>query len=149
MSSAVALATRKTIAGLSFFPPAPNICSAAASNKGWRFPTMFLRFSAICSMSSRTGPKIWLEDIVGELLTQSPPAGAAPFSSGLPLPFCGSAALTLVTCTVDRPQIGHPQTGQVHKVTTFCGDGRAATPKPIPGGPDIGQGLKAMGWPGS
>jgi hypothetical protein len=31
-------------------------------------------------------------------------------------------------CTVDSPQIGHPQIGQVFKVTGFRCDGRAATP---------------------
>jgi len=101
-SSAVALATRNTMAGRSFLPPAPNICSAAASSRGLRLPTMLRRFSAICSMSSLTGARIWLDDIVGELCTQSPPAGAAGLSAGLRLPFWESAVRTLGTCGVRR-----------------------------------------------
>ena len=73
--SAVALATRNTMAGLSFLPPAPKICSAAASKRGCRLPTMFLRFSAICSISSLTGPRMSLEEIDWELRTQSPLTG--------------------------------------------------------------------------
>jgi hypothetical protein len=46
--------------------------------------------------------------------------------------------------TVDIPHIGHPQIGQVLKVTGSYGDGRAATC-----GPDIGQVLEATGLPGS
>jgi hypothetical protein len=50
--------------------------------------------------------------------------------------------------TVDSLRIGHHQIGQVLKVTGFCGDGRAVTPKPITCGPDLGQVLKPTGLPG-
>jgi hypothetical protein len=52
-------------------------------------------------------------------------------------------------CTFDSPQIGNPQIGRALEVTAFCGDGRAATPKPIACCTDIGQTLKATGLPGS
>lgn len=40
-------------------PPAPKICSAAASSMGCRLPTTFLRFVFICSKSWLTGATIW------------------------------------------------------------------------------------------
>ena len=63
-SSAVALATRKTIAGLSLFPPAPKICSAAACSIGCLSPTMPRRLAFICSMSAATGRRIAAEEAV-------------------------------------------------------------------------------------
>lgn len=63
-SSAVALATRNTIAGLSLFPPAPKICSAAACSIGCLSPTMPRRFAFICSMSVATGARIAAEEAV-------------------------------------------------------------------------------------
>ena len=63
-SSAVALATRNTIAGLSLLPPAPKICSAAACSIGCRSPTMPRRLAFICSMSAETGRRIAAEEAV-------------------------------------------------------------------------------------
>ena len=63
-SSAVALATRKTIAGRSLFPPAPKICSAAACSIGCLSPTMPRRLAFICSMSDATGARIAAEEAV-------------------------------------------------------------------------------------
>lgn len=64
ISSAVALATRNTIAGLSLFPPAPKICSAAAWSMGCLSPTMPRRLAFICSMSAATGARMVAEDAV-------------------------------------------------------------------------------------
>mmetsp|Transcript_28502 Transcript_28502/g.72513 ORF Transcript_28502/g.72513 Transcript_28502/m.72513 type:complete len:202 (+) Transcript_28502:1374-1979(+) len=55
MRFAVALATRNTMTGRSFFPPAPKICSAAAMSIGWRLPTTFFRLVFISSKSSFAG----------------------------------------------------------------------------------------------
>lgn len=52
---AVARETRKTSMGRSFLPPAPKICSAAASSMGCLLPTTFLRLVFIWSMSALTG----------------------------------------------------------------------------------------------
>jgi hypothetical protein len=51
----------------------------------------------------------------------------------------------MVPYTVDIPESGHPEIGQVLNVTGLCGDGRA----PISWGLDIGQVLKATGLSGS
>ena len=61
---AVALETMKTMAGLSFFPPAPNIWSAAAFKRLLLSPTTALRLAVSCSISSRTGAKISDDDTV-------------------------------------------------------------------------------------
>jgi hypothetical protein len=73
MSSAVARATRKTMAGRNFFPPAPNIWSAAAINMGWRFPTTLRKLAFIVSMSRLTGARM------ASLLTEdvAPPTSTA------------------------------------------------------------------------
>lgn len=55
---AVARATRNTIIGRSFLPPAPNIWSAAAMSIGDLSPTICLRLEFICTMSSATGAAI-------------------------------------------------------------------------------------------
>jgi hypothetical protein len=65
MRLAVALATRKTITGRSFLPPAPKICSAAAMSIGWRLPTTFFKLVFINSISCLTGATAALSTSAG------------------------------------------------------------------------------------
>lgn len=59
---AVALETKNTNAGLNFFPPAPNICSAADIKTGFSAPTICWNIYQLC---------IWWLKIDGLTIFQS------------------------------------------------------------------------------
>ena len=82
--SAVARATRNTRAGRRRLPPAPKICSAAATSIGWRSPTTARRLAFIASMSSVTGARMAAESTT--------PMGACAVGGGGGAGACGTAA---------------------------------------------------------
>lgn len=86
-SCAVARETMNTIAGLSLFPPAPKIWSAAAFNKSLRSPTIDFRFTVNWFISACTGASISDEVTVAEM--PCPSASMAKLVAGTALlPIC-------------------------------------------------------------
>lgn len=62
---AVARATKNTMTGRNFLPPAPKICSAAAMSIGCLLPTTSLRLAFIVTISWLTGCSTWLSTSLG------------------------------------------------------------------------------------